>query len=300
MNNIEFSSTAKNIATNYKTLYILGCFGAPLNNSNKQRYTNNYGYNKNSTRKYKILNSSSDTFGFDCVCLIKGILWGWNGNVNATYGGASYAINGVPDVSADGIMNYCVSKSNDFSNIELGEIVHIPGHVGIYIGDGLVVECTPIWKDGVQITTLNNIGCKNGYNGRFWKEHGKLKFINYVREDKSEKIVLDIANEVIKGLWSNGEERKKRLTEAGYNYQEIQDRVNSILGIKKSYNFFPKSNYVGVSIVDALAELNIDFSYNYRKKIALANGIENYKGSASQNIKLLQLLKEGNLKKPVD
>ena len=78
MNNIEFSSTAKNIATNYKTLYILGCFGAPLNNSNKQRYTNNYGYNKNSTRNYKILNSSSYTFGFDCVCLIKGILfWKW-------------------------------------------------------------------------------------------------------------------------------------------------------------------------------------------------------------------------------
>ena len=46
MNNIEFSSTAKNIATNYKTLYILGCFGAPLNNSNKQRYTNNYDFTK--------------------------------------------------------------------------------------------------------------------------------------------------------------------------------------------------------------------------------------------------------------
>ena len=73
MNNIEFANMARNIATNYKTLYVLGCFGAPLNNSNKKRYTNNYDYNRRSVRKEKIMNASSDTFGFDCVCLIKGI-----------------------------------------------------------------------------------------------------------------------------------------------------------------------------------------------------------------------------------
>lgn len=39
----------------------------------------------------------------------------------------------------------------------------------------------------------------------------------------------EIANEVIKGLWGNGEERKKRLKNAGYNYTVIQNIVNNKL-----------------------------------------------------------------------
>lgn len=38
-----------------------------------------------------------------------------------------------------------------------------------------------------------------------------------------------IAKEVIKGLWGNGQERKDRLTKAGYNYQTIQKRVNELI-----------------------------------------------------------------------
>ena len=38
-----------------------------------------------------------------------------------------------------------------------------------------------------------------------------------------------IAREVIKGLWGNGQERKYRLTAAGYNYNIIQDLVNKML-----------------------------------------------------------------------
>lgn len=41
--------------------------------------------------------------------------------------------------------------------------------------------------------------------------------------------VETIAREVIDGLWGNGAERKKKLTEAGYNYTEVQMCVNRIL-----------------------------------------------------------------------
>ena len=45
----------------------------------------------------------------------------------------------------------------------------------------------------------------------------------------------DLATEVIQGLWGNGQERKDRLTNAGYNYNEIQKIVNyRLLGNKKS------------------------------------------------------------------
>ncbi|MBO5062891.1 MAG: N-acetylmuramoyl-L-alanine amidase [Campylobacter sp.] len=47
------------------------------------------------------------------------------------------------------------------------------------------------------------------------------------------KSVEVIAKEVIKGSWGNGSERKERLTKAGYNYTEVQDKVNELLGAKK-------------------------------------------------------------------
>ena len=76
-----FVDKAVDIAKNYKTLYVMGCFGAPLTGSNVSRYCNNHSYNKNATRTAMIkaaANQSPPVFGFDCVCLIKGILWGWD------------------------------------------------------------------------------------------------------------------------------------------------------------------------------------------------------------------------------
>ena len=42
-----------------------------------------------------------------------------------------------------------------------------------------------------------------------------------------------IADEVIAGKWGNGADRKKRLTEAGYNYDAIQAIVDQKMGAKK-------------------------------------------------------------------
>ena len=43
------------------------------------------------------------------------------------------------------------------------------------------------------------------------------------------KSILQIALEVIAGLWGNGEERRQRLEAAGYDYAEVQEMVNAIL-----------------------------------------------------------------------
>ena len=173
----KLAEKCKEIATKYKTLYVLGCFGAPLNSTNKARYTSNYSYNAQASRKAMIMAASSDTFGFDCVCLIKGILWGWCGDLNASYGGAKYASNGVPDIGADSMINQCSDVSRDFSKIEIGEAVWMSGHIGVYIGNGLAVECTPKWENDVQITSCNCT--KSGYNRRDWTKHGKLPWIDY-------------------------------------------------------------------------------------------------------------------------
>lgn len=179
MKNTELVAKLIDIAKNYKTLYVMGCFGAPMTDGNKKRYCTNHDYNKQESRTAMIKAASADTFGFDCVCLIKGVLWGWNGDKNAAYGGATYASNGVPDIGADSMIEKCLNVSTDFSNIEVGEAVWLKGHIGVYIGNGLAVECTPAFANKVQITAVKNIGTKSGYNSRTWTKHGKLPYVTY-------------------------------------------------------------------------------------------------------------------------
>ena len=65
MKSSELVNKAKEIATKFKTLYVMGCFGAPMTASNKTRYCNNHSYNKDPDRQAMIKSASADTFGFD-------------------------------------------------------------------------------------------------------------------------------------------------------------------------------------------------------------------------------------------
>lgn len=51
------------------------------------------------------------------------------------------------------------------------------------------------------------------------------------------------------------------------------------------------------TLIDCLNKIGVDSSYNNRKKIAIANGIENYSGTAPQNNEILSLLLMGKLLK---
>ncbi|MBR3198460.1 MAG: DUF3597 family protein [Bacilli bacterium] len=81
-------------------------------------------------------------------------------------------------------------------------------------------------------------------------------------------------------------------TYKGTSAQNI--KLLNALRIKEEYY---SSNYKGLSFVDALKSIGVDSSFNNRKAIALNNGISNYKGTAAQNLKLLNLLKKGKLRK---
>jgi len=123
--------------------------------------------------------ASEDTFGFDCICLVKGVLWGWDADKDKVYGGATYENNDVPDIGVESMINVCTDVSTDFSTILPGEFLWMSGHCGIYIGEGLGIECTPKWTNNVQITAVGNIGKINGYNTRTWTKHGKLPYVDY-------------------------------------------------------------------------------------------------------------------------
>ena len=180
--NIELAQMAKKAATEFKTLYVMGCFGAPLTEKNKNRWISAYAFNRREDRESKIWAASADTFGFDCVCFVKGLLWGWIGDKNHVYGGAAYKSAGVPDIGTDQMLGVCTDVSEDFSSIEVGEYVWMPGHCGIYIGDGLAVEATNEDTDGVQIQAVLAMGAKEGYPATGWVKHGKLPYVEYVAE----------------------------------------------------------------------------------------------------------------------
>lgn len=66
-------------------------------------------------------------------------------------------------------------------------------------------------------------------------------------------------------------------------------------GPSSSASYYKRFN--STSIVDGLKSIGVNSTFANRKKIAKANGITNYSGTASQNEKLLSLARQGKLKK---
>jgi len=190
MTNIEFVNKAIEIAMAYKTRYAKGMYGHVLTESSIKDLSEDYSKwyqdknptsnktNKDHLKEY----ADKDYFGFDCICLVKGILWGWQGDLNHYRGGAQPLSNGVPDeTESEYIDNICTHVvENDFSNLIPGEFLWKPGHCGIYIGNGLAVDSTNTPpQDGVAITAVANMGSKAGYVSRSWTKHGQLPYVDY-------------------------------------------------------------------------------------------------------------------------
>ena len=62
----------------------------------------------------------------------------------------------------------------------------------------------------------------------------KNKGLNGYGKKTNNKSIEELANEVINGKWGNGNDRKIALTNAGYDYNKVQNRVNEIINSKKT------------------------------------------------------------------
>lgn len=104
---------------------------------------------------------------------------------------------------------------------------------------------TQMWQFGgetnlIRSNKINGQTCDQDYCYVDYPAKIKAAGLNgYSKGDSlapAKKSNAEIANEVIAGKWGNGTERKERLTDAGYNYSEIQKIVNGKLGVnpKKS------------------------------------------------------------------
>ena len=83
------------------------------------------------------------------------------------------------------------------------------------------------------------------------------------------KSVNELVDEVIAGLWGDGEDRKKRLRKAGYNYETIQSSLNSKINSSKTN----KITYT-VKKGDTLSKIATKYNTTYQE-IAKKNNITN-------------------------
>lgn len=84
------------------------------------------------------------------------------------------------------------------------------------------------------------------------------------------KSIDELANEVIDGKWGNGAERKRRLIQAGYDWLDVQNRVDEILSKKSE----PEYTEYKVKSGDSLSEIAKKYGTTYTK-LAEYNGIKN-------------------------
>lgn len=139
--------------------YWYGCFGqvstTALYSSKKRQYPSQY--------QWSCPKSQLNVRVHDCIGLIKGYLWSDTPTSTPKH-------NASQDVSANGMLEKCVSKGNISSMPDVpGILVFMPGHIGVYIGSGYVIEAKG-HAYGVVKTKLQ---------GRGWKSWGKCPWITY-------------------------------------------------------------------------------------------------------------------------
>ncbi|MCC6093489.1 MAG: LysM peptidoglycan-binding domain-containing protein [Lachnospiraceae bacterium] len=75
-----------------------------------------------------------------------------------------------------------------------------------------------------------------GYNG--YTKQGGTTTTTPVQPNKT---VDELAREVLAGKWGNGDDRKSRITTAGYDYSAVQAKVNELLGAGQAVYYTVRS-----------------------------------------------------------
>lgn len=303
----------KCLALGNDSIYLYGSFGQKLTQAFINQKVTQYVYNISRQSIYKkCMNSSGTEYAFDCVGLIKSYIWGGYGNV-------SYNKN--QDVSANGMYNKAKVKGKISTMPEtIGLLVHMSGHIGIYIGNGYVIECTPAKNFAKQDHGGGGV-CKTKLTDRKWVNWCECPYITYevtktttqtktssttsLKYSKNDKIILNgylysTSAGAGKGAKKTNYKGTITIVKQGASKPYHIDKLGWVAeaDIKKqtaSVSYYKKCSSKETSIVDALKEIGVDSSLSYRKKIAKANGITLFVGLPSQNTKMLNLLKQGKL-----
>ena len=130
---------------------------------------------------------------------------------------------------------------NNISNpnvIQVGQKLKIPGNHNSSTAAKPSKSVDEIAKEVLAGKWGNGDDRKNRLTKAGYDYHDVQSKVNQLLNNKStpspKKSVDTIAQEVLAGKWGNGDDRKKRIQSAGYDYSAVQDRVNQLLYKKSS------------------------------------------------------------------
>ena len=94
-------------------------------------------------------------------------------------------------------------------------------HTYYYMGNGKYSDSTSGRTDNIKADMTASASLLNN----------TVLAIRYIDKNSSQskKTVEELAREVIAGIWGSGDERKKKLVAAGYNYDAVQRKVNELI-----------------------------------------------------------------------
>lgn len=132
----------------------------------------------------------------------------------ATYTGNMYSV-----------FKKCGFRDVTGSELKRGDVLLTPGkHTALYIGNGQIVNVSINERGkatgGKPGDQTGKEFCIRSYYNYPWK------YVLRYEEPEARKSNEEIAKEVIRGLWGNGNDRINRLKNAGYNPEEIQAIIN--------------------------------------------------------------------------
>ena len=156
----------------------------------------------------------------------------------------------------DGVVTAVSNKGEQYGNPCYVRIKHSSGWNTLYYhlkSGSVCVSVGESVKRGQKLGIMGATGQATGVHLHFQIDKGEssssINPYDYVFNGKElnptpsqKKSNEEIASEVINGNWGNGSERKKRLTEAGYDYNAIQSIVNQRLSGNKPSPTPKKSN----------------------------------------------------------
>jgi LysM repeat protein len=131
-------------------------------------------------------------------------------------------------------------------------------------------------NDGTQHTNTSQSGTIQQYTSKpldkniMYADISRYSRGNTTPVKPQPKPIEQIADEVIAGKWGNGSDRKKRLTDAGYNYDAVQKAVNQKMNAKKQTAHV----YYVVKRGDTLSGIASKYGTTW-KKLQAMNGIRN-------------------------
>lgn len=169
--------------------------------------------------------------------------------------------------------DYYKNNGQFFTKAQIGDQIFFKNSKGVRTHTGLVVGV----DDKYVYTIEGNAGDgvrekKYTHNSSSIYGYGRPNYI--IEEPNLEvptptKSIDEIAKEVIAGKWGNGDDRKNRLNNAGYNYSEVQAKVNQML--KGSTSPVQQKLYYVVKKGDNLTKIAKMYSTSIDKLVKLNN-----------------------------